>query len=57
MKIQNSLLARGPNFLIVPRYSPKREYISAVEYLKSAADLRTEASCLLRRDNPLDPIS
>ena len=30
-KAQEALLARGPNFTIVPRYPPKEIYIAAVE--------------------------
>ena len=61
MVAQNSLLARGPNFNIVPRYSPKGEYITGVEKVclklpsKAAAELRNETRCLLRWDCPLKP--
>ena len=44
------LLARGPYFAVVPLYSPKGEYITAVRKLalnyplKAAEELRTETS-------------
>ena len=63
IEAQNSLLARDPDFTIVPRYSPKGEYITAVKQVclklspKAVTELRTETGCLLKRGCPLDPTS
>ena len=55
MEAQNSLLARGPNFALVLRYSPTGEYIATVKvclklFPRVAAESKTETSHLLRKD-------
>ena len=55
---QTSLLARRPDFEVVPRHSPKREYVAAVEEVclhlpsKVAAKLRTDTSKHLDKTHP-----
>ena len=52
---QRSLLAHGPNYAIIPRNSPKEEYIAAIEQachkLKEgkADELRVEVKNLLKK--------
>ena len=59
---QETLLARGPNFSIVPKCPLKEGYMAKVEEAclklppKEAAELRTETSHLLKRVLP-NPIS
>ena len=54
-KAQISLLARGSNFIIVPTYSPKGEYMAAMEKVwlnvpLKAAELRKATTHFLRYD-------
>ena len=54
-KVQESLLAKGPNFALAPSSIPSTEYITAIESIcsklkeKDAQDLRAEVNSLLRR--------
>ena len=58
MEVHELLWARGPNFSMMPRYTPKGEYIVAVEEVclqhspKVASKFTTESSCLPRKHCP-----
>ena len=55
---QRSVLAKGPNFVVIPRYPPNLQYITAIEaaYTKlgqqDAEELRAEISRVLRSSHP-----
>ena len=54
-QVQRSLLAHGPNYAIIPRNSPKEEYIAAIEQVchklkeGEADELRVEVKNLLKK--------
>ena len=60
-KVQESLLAKGPNLAIAPSSIPSTEYITAVESIcnklkeQEAQELRAEVNSLLRRPHTPKP--
>ena len=56
--MQETLLSRGPNFAIVPKYPHRETYSTAVEEVcpkllpREAEELRAESSCLLKKNCP-----
>ena len=58
---QKSILAKGPNFSIMPKYIPNMDYITAVKFICSklkeedAMDLWLDINALLRKVKALKP--
>ena len=58
---QRSVLAKGPNFAVIPRHPPNVEYITAIETActklgqQDAEELRAEINRVLRFSHPPKP--
>ena len=55
---QRSLLAKGPNFAVIPKHPPNLEYITAIEAICSTLDqqdveeLKANINSVLRSSHP-----
>ena len=59
---QRSVLAKGPNFAVIPKHPPNLEYITAIEAActklsqQDAEELRANINWVLRASHPQNPI-
>ena len=59
---QRSVLAKGPNFVVIPKHPPNLEYITAIEAActklsqQDAEELRANINWVLRASHPLNLI-